>query len=407
MDKEGSEARWLRARALMHHWRLEDAIALFETLLDPAEAPPDERPAWLPAELHERLAACHFRLACYADAELHYGLAAEAQPDREEYRVKQRLSGRLRQHPSTAGLRPRNEPDGLAPPLIAIHNHFPGDLPSPRDRPLAYEVTRDRGLAAHADAIVYHIPSLPEAIPIPKRPGQVAVASSMESDVLYPLLQDQTFMAQFDVTMTYRRDATIWCSYVAPQHVLAMRRPPAPKTERAPAVCFVSNTSRTSYDRDGYMLELMRYLEIDSYGRALANRRLEEDRGRSTKLAVCARYKFTIAFENSISQDYVSEKFFDPLVVGSVPVYLGAHNIDAFAPADRCFIDATTFDGPGALAAHIKALDQDDEAYATYLAWRARPFRERFVADADLQRHDALCRLAQLLRSRRAGASQA
>lgn len=293
--------------------------------------------------------------------------------------------------------------DRTTPPLILIRDGFPGRLPAPSDCPYAYRLTRDHRRVAEADAVVYPIPGFRGPLLIPTRPGQLAVACSMESDALYPPLLDPAFMAQFDVTMTYRRDATIWCAYFGPELVAPMRRPPRPKTEAAPAVCFVSNTSRTSYDRDGYMAELMQHLAVDSYGRAMTNRKLVLDRGRATKLAICARYKFTLAFENSISQDYVSEKFFDPLVAGSVPVYIGAPNIDQFAPAERCFIDATAFGGPRELAAYLSELDRDERAYTSYLAWRQRPLRERFLADAEIHRHHGLCRLAGVLHRWRAG----
>jgi hypothetical protein len=80
----------------------------------------------------------------------------------------------------------------------------------------------------------------------------------------------------------------------------------------------------------------MRYLQVHSYGKCLNNRALLEDTGRQTKLDKVARYKFTLAFENSLTRDYVTEKSFDPLIAGSVPVYLGAPNIEEFAPGKHC-----------------------------------------------------------------------
>jgi hypothetical protein len=42
-----------------------------------------------------------------------------------------------------------------------------------------------------------------------------------------------------------------------------------------------------------------------------------------TSMQVLGRYQFNFAFENSIEDGYVTEKVFDALVSGTVPVYLG------------------------------------------------------------------------------------
>lgn len=44
-------------------------------------------------------------------------------------------------------------------------------------------------------------------------------------------------------------------------------------------------------------------------------------------LRLVAQYKFTLAFENAIGDDYITEKLWRPLIVGSVPVYLGSPSI--------------------------------------------------------------------------------
>jgi hypothetical protein len=128
-----------------------------------------------------------------------------------------------------------------------------------------------------------------------------------------------------------------------------------------------------------YARDLMRYLQVDSYGTCLTNRKLPEDRGVTTKLETIARYKFTLAFENSISQDYVTEKFFDPLTAGSVPVYRGAPNIDDFAPGERCFINAADFHGPRDLAEYLSYLAANETEYESYLIWKEKPFAGRFL----------------------------
>ena len=157
---------------------------------------------------------------------------------------------------------------------------------------------------------------------------------------------------------------------------------------------FTTNGGERS-GRTGFLVELMRYLPVDSFGKALRNRELPEDSGRETKLQTIARYKFTLAFENSIARDYVTEKFYDPLIAGSVPVYRGAPNAHDFAPADQCFIDAGQFAGPRDLADYLLRLAAEPDQYESYLAWKHEPFRPRFIELAESQSTDPRVRLCR------------
>jgi len=48
-------------------------------------------------------------------------------------------------------------------------------------------------------------------------------------------------------------------------------------------------------------------------------------------------YKFSIACENSIQKNYVSEKFWDVVLTETIPIYLGCNNINEFIP-ENCYI---------------------------------------------------------------------
>lgn len=130
---------------------------------------------------------------------------------------------------------------------------------------------------------------------------------------------------------------------------------------------------------------------------------MPHDCGIRTKLHTIAQYKFTLAFENSITEDYVTEKFFEPLAAGSVPVYRGAPNVDEFAPADHCYINAADFSGPAELATYLDHLHHDKDEYQGYLAWKRQPLRDSFLSlVADTVPHP-LCRLAHHIAVARAG----
>ena len=60
------------------------------------------------------------------------------------------------------------------------------------------------------------------------------------------------------------------------------------------------------------------------------------------KPATMSEYTFALCFENAIWPGYVTEKIFDCLQVGTIPVYLGAPDIEEDVPLD-CFVDARKF----------------------------------------------------------------
>jgi hypothetical protein len=260
------------------------------------------------------------------------------------------------------------------------------------DCPRPCHLLFERARLPDADWVVFHLPTLQEPITAEKSPGQGWVAWCMESQANYPQLADPAFMARFDLRMTYRRDADIWTPYFDASLAQDLATPPRPKTEAVLAVYFASNPWDTS-GRGVYAAELMRHLQVDSYGRCLRNKELVQDAGRSTKMETIAAYKFSLAFENSVSRDYVTEKFFDPLVAGSVPIYLGAPNIAEFAPADRCFIDVADFPQPRALADYLRFLDVQDLEYASYLAWKSADLKPSFLALLAQTCPHPLCRL--------------
>ena len=216
----------------------------------------------------------------------------------------------------------------------------------------------------------------------------------MESEINVPALADAAFMRAFDLTMTYRRSADVWVPYLPEAARLVSA--PVPKSEAAPAVYFASN-ARDRSGRHAYVETLMRHMPVDCYGACHRNRTLEHDDGARAKLATISRYRFTLAFENSIAHDYVTEKFYDALVAGSVPVVRGAPNVREFAPAARSYVDAADFDSPAALARHLLVLARDESAYARHLAWKTDGVQREFAGMLAAIDEDPWTRLARRL----------
>lgn len=75
----------------------------------------------------------------------------------------------------------------------------------------------------------------------------------------------------------------------------------------------------------------------------------------SNKLTTLAGYRFALCFENAAHPGYVTEKLFDAMFAGTVPVYLGAPDIERYVPADL-FIDARKYPDYEALEAHLRSI---------------------------------------------------
>ncbi|MCP4375148.1 MAG: hypothetical protein GY794_03055 [bacterium] len=93
----------------------------------------------------------------------------------------------------------------------------------------------------------------------------------------------------------------------------------------------------------------------------------------------------------------MTEKFFDPLLVGSVPVYRGAPNVNIFAPGPDAFIDASCFSGARELAEFLTYLDHDDQAYRRYFAWRELGLSKHFRAHLARRGAEPFCKLCKMV----------
>jgi alpha(1,3/1,4) fucosyltransferase len=74
-----------------------------------------------------------------------------------------------------------------------------------------------------------------------------------------------------------------------------------------------------------------------------------------SKSATLSGYTFAICFENQVMQGWVTEKIFDCLVAGTIPVYLGAPDIDDWVDTE-CYVDMRRFPDYGALRDYLRGL---------------------------------------------------
>lgn len=88
------------------------------------------------------------------------------------------------------------------------------------------------------------------------------------------------------------------------------------------------------------------------------------------------RSKFTICFESTAHEGFITEKITDAFYSDTIPVYFGSSNITDFFNKDA-FINVSDYDSLDAVVERIKELDQDDEKYLAML-------RQPILVDPDL-----------------------
>lgn len=116
---------------------------------------------------------------------------------------------------------------------------------------------------------------------------------------------------------------------------------------------FVVSNPR-SWPRNRFFKKLNRRRRVDSGGGLFNNLGGKVP----DKAKFISGYRFNIAFENTETEGYITEKLTDPLLAGSVPIYWGAPDVLRDFNAG-CFIHARDFPDLDALVDFVLELDND------------------------------------------------
>lgn len=120
--------------------------------------------------------------------------------------------------------------------------------------------------------------------------------------------------------------------------------------------------------------------EFDLYGNGWPPS-LTTYRGPVKSLLSCFNnYKFNICYENMHTVNgFMTEKIFNPMLAGAIPVYWGPANITDYVPKN-CFVDRRDFKSEEELYTYMKAMDETTyQEYQKYIrAFLASPQAQRF-----------------------------
>jgi tetratricopeptide (TPR) repeat protein len=228
------------------------------------------------------------------------------------------------------------------------------------------------------------------------RPG-LSILLMLEPDVVLPGEFDERIWKYFDHVFGLF-DALMWQNIKfhkilfpradgSPKHPVtelqSQREFLYPLSGRKNAICMISGNKRSHVPGELYSkrIEVAKWfsrnsdIPFDVYGRPpfpLTNYRGAIPDGQ--KLSVQKKYRYSLCFENTnhsiLSAGYITEKILDCFETRTIPIYLGASNIEKYIPED-CFIDFRKFDNLEGLDNYLRNMaDKDYERFISAIdAW--------------------------------------
>ncbi|KAF9141803.1 4-alpha-L-fucosyltransferase [Mortierella sp. GBA39] len=308
-------------------------------------------------------------------------IATELQPFFDHFKIVQAKDANL------------NWPTGFAPCWFWNTPHSPmlksttGTCKTLTNGDLEYVVTTNYTDFASADIVLVAYPFLMDNAKAPYFESQLLpprIAHQKwvlhfydESIGYYPHIALQTFIQQFDLTMgsppqlmdiphpTYPISHAKALEYANVQATYPFDRTPENY------IAFVVSNCGARNERLVLIDKLIEDAGGHSYGWCSNNKEIpkelqgrEKEQWQNKKKIILAEYPFGLAAENSNCLGYVTEKFYDVLASGAIPIYMGAPDIADFVP-EGSYINVKDFATYDDLIHHMKTVDR-----ASFYKWK-------------------------------------
>ena len=241
------------------------------------------------------------------------------------------------------------------------------------DCPVVCQVTSDRSRAREADGFVVHAR---DSHMTPPKESVPWILHTQENPVYTSVMKNAKFMSRFNLLMSYRLD------YDFPVPVYPMPRLTPPLTFKEKTKLIMAAFSNCEPVRTEYMRQLMKFVQVDSYGACLRNKndlvsRYGSKNGKNfkeLKSELARQYKFTLVFFNQDCEYFVDDQLSHALNAGSVPVVMSTDKLDEFLPGNlrQSVIKVRDFRTPKDLSDYLKYLSTNETEYNNYLTWKSK-----------------------------------
>ena len=198
--------------------------------------------------------------------------------------------------------------------------------------------------------------------------SSLAVRTSNQTGLLSATLN----VSEFNYTVTYSKHSDVYIPYgecvkLTPTNPGLVKQGIADlvRKKRNLAAWMVSHCS-TGSQRERYVRKLSQHMDIDIYG-ACGNLYCTND---DSCRRIMSKYKFYLAFENSLCGEYITEKLWRSFEWGLVPVVFGGLDTYKSILPPKSYIDVADFSSPDLLAKYLKKLDSDISEYQRFFDWQ-------------------------------------
>lgn len=226
----------------------------------------------------------------------------------------------------------------------------------------------DRSRYDSSDVVMFHIPFTHYEMPGYRFIHQKWIMQNWEPPP-YSYVNFVRYNGLFNATWSYNTKSDIVSTYGRKKAV--KRDIPADeftKTNYAAGktklIAWFVGRCQTQSKREAYAQNLQKHIPVDIYGRCgnLTCNNCED--------IMKLHYKFYLSFENSICEDYVTEKLWKAVDRNVIPIVLGGANYRDILPPDS-YIDVKDFSTPFHLAQYLLKVDGNDTLYNSYFRWKA------------------------------------
>ena len=151
------------------------------------------------------------------------------------------------------------------------------------------------------------------------------------------------------------------------------------QTQAQPKASFVARNCNPMNNRNDYVKAIDEVIGVASLGDCLHNTDWPQcDERPCTKVEALKGYKFHLAFENGYSQGFLTDRLYQAMEAGVIPVWMGTPEVTEAAPVGS-YIDVADFGSPHGVANYLKKVLEDETLYSSYFEWKNKPFDVKFL----------------------------